>query len=241
MIGAGLSSSTTNLYLTALRRLAGEAADNCLLASELAAGIGRVKGVRREGPHIGNWLTGPEAESFINAPNVATLKGKRDRALLAILIGCGLRRQEAASLTLESVQEREGRSVIVDLLGKGRRRRSVPVPSWAKAAVDDWTQAAGVEAGRIFRPVNKADRISGESMTAQSVFVAVRRYAKRIKEGIVPHDLRRTFARLAHKGQSPIEQIQLSLGHASLVTSERYIGVQQNLTDAPADHLGLQL
>ena len=239
LISFGLASSTVNLYLTALRRLAGEATDNRLLAADLAAGIGRVKGMKREGVRIGNWLTAPEADRFIDAPDIGTLKGKRDRALLAILIGCGLRRQEIASLTLETVQEREGRSVIVDLLGKGRRRRSVPVPSWAKEALDIWTKAAGVQAGRIFLPVNKADRISGRSMTAQSVFVAVRRYAFRIKEGIVPHDLRRTFARLAHKGHAPIEQIQLSLGHASLVTSERYIGVQQNLTDAPCDHLGL--
>jgi integrase/recombinase XerD len=142
LIDSGLASSTVNLYLTALRRLAGEATDNCLMPSDLAAGIGRVKGMKREGVRIGNWLTAPEAELFIDAPDVGTLKGKRDRALLAILIGCGLRRQEVASLTLEIIQEREGRFVIVDLLGKGRRRRSVPVPSWAKMAIDDWTKAA---------------------------------------------------------------------------------------------------
>ena len=164
LITKGLASSTVNLYLTALRRLAGEAMDNNLLQSEVAAGIGRVKGMRREGVRLGNWLNASEAESFINAPNIGTLKGKRDRALLAILIGCGLRRKEAASLTLETIQEREGRFVIVDLLGKGRRRRSVPVPSWAKEALDLWTKAAGIISGHIFRPVNKADRISGESM-----------------------------------------------------------------------------
>lgn len=240
LIAAGLSSSTTNLYLTAIRRLADEATDNNLLPPEIAAGIGRVHGMRREGVRIGNWLTAPEAERFIDAPDLTTLKGKRDRALLAILIGCGLRRQEAASLTIEHVQEREGRPVIVDLLGKGRRRRSVPVPPFAKESLDSWTKAAKILAGRIFLPVNKSDHISGSSMTAQSVFVAVRRYAKPIKAEIVPHDLRRTFSRLAHKGKAPIEQIQLSLGHASLVTTERYIGVQQDLLDAPCDHLGLK-
>jgi integrase len=241
LIAAGLSSSTVNLYLTAIRRLAIEAADNGLLSSELAAAIGRVKGMKREGVRIGKWLSAPESESFINLPDVNTLKGRRDRALLAILIGCGLRRQEAASLTLEDVQEREGRSVIVDLRGKGRRIRSVPVPSWAKEALDDWTVAARVLSGRIFLPVNKADRISGKSMSAQSVFVAVKRYAGQLQTTIVPHDLRRTFARLAHKGKAPIEQIQLSLGHASLVTSQHYVGVEQDLTDAPCDRLGLRL
>jgi len=241
LIASGLGSSTINLYLTAIRRLAIEAADNGVLSSEVAAAIGRVKGMKREGVRIGNWLSAPESESFIGLPDVNTLKGKRDKALLATLIGCGLRRQEAASLTLEDVQEREGRSVIVDLRGKGRRIRSVPVPSWAKEALDDWSVAAGVQTGRIFLPVNKADRISGKGMSAQSVFVAVKRYAGRLRTSIAPHDLRRTFARLAHKGKAPIEQIQLSLGHASPVTSARYVGVQQDLADAPCDHLGLRL
>ena len=241
LIARGLASSTVNLNLTALRRLAGEATDNNLLGAEVAAGIGRVRSMRREGVRIGNWLTGPEAERFLDAPNVGTLKGKRDRALLGIMIGCGLRRQEVASLMLETVQEREGRSVLVDLLGKGRRRRSIPVPAFAKEALDVWTKAAGIQAGRIFLPINKSDRISGGSITGQSVFVAVRYYAKPIRKEIVPHDLRRSFARLAHAGKSPVEQIQLSLGHASIVTSLAYIGVRQNLTDAPGDHLGLNV
>jgi integrase len=50
---------------------------------------------------------------------------------------------------------------------------------------------------------------------------------------------RRSFAKLAHKGRAPLEQIQLSLGHASIVTTERYLGVRQDLVDAPCDHLGI--
>jgi integrase/recombinase XerD len=58
---------------------------------------------------------------------------------------------------------------------------------------------------------------------------------------LAPHDLRRTFAKLAHKGGSGLEQIQLSLGHGSIQTTERYLGVEQDLTDAPCDRLGLRL
>jgi site-specific recombinase XerD len=82
---------------------------------------------------VGNWLSASQAERLINSPDVATLKGNRDRALLALLIGTGLRREEAASLTTEHVQQRDGRWVIVDLTGRGNRLRSVPVPSFAKA------------------------------------------------------------------------------------------------------------
>jgi len=58
---------------------------------------------------------------------------------------------------------------------------------------------------------------------------------------IAPHDLRRTFAKLAHKGGSALDQIQLSLGHGSIQTTQRYLGVEQDLTDAPCDRLGLRL
>ena len=58
---------------------------------------------------------------------------------------------------------------------------------------------------------------------------------------LAPHDLRRTFAKLAHRGGSGLEQIQLSLGHGSIQTTERYLGVDQDLTDAPCDRLGLRL
>ena len=68
----------------------------------------------------------------------------------------------------------------------------------------------------------------------------VQTYGSRIGvPNLAPHDLRRTFAKLAHKGKAALEQIQLSLGHASVTTTERYLGVRQDLIDAPCDHLGL--
>jgi site-specific recombinase XerD len=242
LLTLGLSASTINVRMSAIRRLAAEASDNGLMDPALASGVGRVKGVKKEGVRTGNWLTLNQAETFINLPNVTTIKGKRDRALLAIMIGCGLRREETAMLSLEHIQQRDGRWVIVDLIGKGGRVRTVPMPSWAKSAVDVWTGAAAFNSGRVFRPINKGGRISGESMTAQSIFETVKVYAEMLgMKSIAPHDLRRTFAKLAHKGRAALEQIQLSLGHASIQTTERYLGVQQDLTDAPCDHLGLKL
>jgi site-specific recombinase XerD len=126
-----------------VRRLAEKAADQDLLLPTVADRIGRVKGIRRQGVRLGNCLTAPQAEHLLGTPDIRTLKGKRDRALLAVLLGCGLRREEAALLTLEHVRQREGRWVIVDLRGKGQRVRSVPMPSWAKAALDVWRQTAG--------------------------------------------------------------------------------------------------
>ncbi len=237
----GLSAATINVKLAAVRKLAAEAADNGLLAPEIAGGITRVKGARRLGVRTGNWLTLNQAEEFIAAPDASTLKGKRDRALLAVLIGCGLRRKELANLDYEGIQMREARWIIADLTGKGGRVRTVPMPAWAKAMLDTWIGAAGITGGRIFRAINKGDRIAGESMTPQSIFETVKHYAELVGVRVAPHDLRRTFAKLAHKGRAALEQIQLSLGHSSIQTTERYLGVRQDLSDAPCDRLGIRV
>jgi site-specific recombinase XerD len=236
----GVSASSVNQRLSAIRKLAGEAADNGAMNETTANGIARVKGVRAEGTRAGNWLSREQAQTLLDAPDARTLKGLRDRALLAVLIGCGLRRQEAALLTLAHIQAREGRAVLVDLVGKRNKVRSVPMPQFAKRAVDAWTRAAHIAGGRVFRSVNKAGQVGGDSMTAQAIRDAVRQYADALGLGtIAPHDLRRTFAKLAHKGGSGLDQIQLSLGHASIKTTEKYLGVAQNLHDAPCDRLGL--
>ena len=79
-----------------------------------------------------------------------------------------------------------------------------------------------------------------ESTAAQAVFETVIRYARLAGFGkVTPHDLRRTFAKLAHQGRAPLEQIQIPLGHASIQTTERYLGLRQNLHDAPCDRLGI--
>lgn len=238
---SGLSASTVNQRMSAIRKLAQEAADNGLLDETLANGIARVKGVKSAGVRTGNWLTRDQAQAMIDAPDCKTLKGLRDRAILAVLIGCGLRRSEAAALAFDHVQQREGRWVIVDLVGKGNRVRTVPMPSWAKAAVDAWTEAAGISEGCIFRRFRKGNRLDGDSMTPQAIYDVVRGYADRCGLDLSAHDTRRTFAKLAHRGGAGLDQIQLSLGHASIKTTERYLGIEQDLTDAPCDYLGLRL
>ena len=237
-----LSSSTINQKLSAIRKLATEAEDNNLMDSRLANGIRAVKGVPFRGRRTGNWLTREDAQRWLNAPDTKTLKGMRDRALLAILIGCGLRRAEAAILSFSHIEQREGRWAIVDIVGKRDKMRTVPMPSWAKATVDAWKSVAHLEEGFVFRRVNKGDNLMGESITPQAIRDIVNSYAEKLEnQGIAPHDLRRTFAKLAHKGGSSIDQIQLSLGHDSIQTTEKYLGVEQDLTDAPCDHLGLRI
>jgi site-specific recombinase XerC len=131
-----LASSTINVRLAAVRRLAYEASDTGLLSPDLAAGIRRVKGAKRLGVRIGNCLTIDQSRTLLSKPP-DSLRGKRDRAILALLIGCGLRRAELVGLRTGDFQIREDHCVIADLVGKGKRIRTVPVPLWAKRAVDE--------------------------------------------------------------------------------------------------------
>src|SRR5260370_1087407 len=160
----GLGSSSIIIRMSAIRKLAAEAADNVLLAPELAAGISRVKSAKTQGIRTGNWLSQRQAQALLSEPDITTLRGLRDRAILAVLLGCGLRRSEVAALNSAHVQQRDGRWCIVDLKGKHGRVRTMPMPTWVKVAIDAWTCAAGVADGFVFRPVNRADHAAGERL-----------------------------------------------------------------------------
>jgi site-specific recombinase XerD len=110
-----LAPGTINLRLGAVRRLAYEASACGLLSPDLAAGIRRVKGVKKIGVRLGNWLTPEQSQRLWNAPDTQLLKGKRDRAVLAVLLACGLRRHEAVNLDFAHIQQREDHWAIVDL------------------------------------------------------------------------------------------------------------------------------
>jgi site-specific recombinase XerD len=238
----GLGSVSINVRITAVRKLAVEAADNGLLAPELAAGITRVKGAKSKGVHVGNWLSVQQAQKLLNEPDVSTKKGLRDRAMLAVLLGCGLRRSEVAALTMKHIQQRDGRWCIVDLIGKHGRVRTIPVPTWVKVAVDAWTAAAGLTEGHVLRPVGRGDRVLGDRMTEKVVWQLLQPYAKAAGvPGIAPHDLRRSCAKMCRAAGGELEQIQLLLGHASVQTTERYLGTKQDLVHAPNDGIRLRV
>src|SRR6202171_5159724 len=188
----GLGSISINVRITAVRQLAGEGADSGLLAPELAAGIPRIKGVKAKGVRVGNWLSIRQAQTLLNTPDVSTKKGLRDRAMLAVLLGCGLRRSEVAALTFQHIQQRDSRWCIVDLVGKHGRVRTIPMPTWVKVAIDAWTAAAGVAEGNVFRPVNRADQPQGAALSEKVVWQLLQPYATAAGvPGIAPHDLRR--------------------------------------------------
>ena len=238
----GLGSVSINVRITAVRKLAVEAADNGLLAPELAAGIARIKGVRSQGVRTGNWLSLLQAQTLLNTPDISTKKGLRDRAMFATLLGCGLRRSEVAALTMRHIQQRDNRWCIVDLIGKHNRVRTVPMPTWVKNAIDAWSSAASVSDGHLFRPVHRGDQVCGLRVSEKVIWQLLRPYAIAAGvPGIAPHDLRRSCAKMCRAAGGELEQIQLLLGHSSVQTTERYLGTKQDLAHAPNDGIKLTI
>ena len=266
MLQSGKSRSSINQALSAIRKLAAEAADNGLVPPTLAYGVERVKGVKQEGVRAGNWLTKEEAEQLINTPvtrwrqeEIPLRKAIRDQAILAVMIGTGLRRAEVAGLTWAMIQQRDGRWAIIDLVGKRGRVRSVGIPPWVMVALDRWGQTAGQGDGRVFLALNKDGSLAGSvrtkgghrtdgNVTPQAIYNVVKEhvlaagyYNRKGEAALAAHDLRRTAAALALKGGADLRQIQQMLGHASVTTTERYLEPMRSLQVTAGDFIQIEL
>jgi integrase len=219
-----------------------EAADAGLLSPELAAGIRRVKGVRRLGVRLGNWLTPEQGRRLLTLRPPATPRELRNHAMLAALLGCGLRRGELLALKMGWIQQREEHWVIADLVGKGGHVRTVPMPSWVKDAIDAWTTAAGITEGTVFRAISKVGRVWGDGMTAKVLWDVVR--AAAAAAGIA-----KLWRRMTSDAPVPVcatwqaaswIRPSSSSGHVSVQTTERYLGCKQKLRCAVNDRLGIE-
>jgi len=133
--------------------------------------------VKKLGVRLGNRLTPEQGKALWQAPDRERLRGKRDRALLAILLACGLRRHEIAELMVDHLQQREGHWAIVELAGKGGHIRTIPVPDWVYRALNDWMVAAGIQAGKLFRKVSSAGKPWGDGVTEKLVWHVVKEFA----------------------------------------------------------------
>ena len=132
--------------------------------------------------------------------------------------------------------------MIADMIGKGGHMRTVPVPTRVEAAVANWMTAAGVTTGPVFCPINKAQQVGKNGFSPKVIWGAVKAgCSKSGLENVAPHDLRRTCARPRHEAGGELEQIQLLLGHASVQTTERYLGTKQDLVHAPNDGIKLRV
>jgi integrase len=141
---------------------------------------------------------------------------------------------------METIQKREGRRVLADLEGKGRRIRTVAIPIWVKQGIDVWMNEAGIKDGRLLHAVSKSGEVNPDTLSDRAVWLVVEQSSKQIGiEHFGAHDLRRTCAKLCWKSGGDLEQIKFQLGHSSIQTTERYLGSDQDIEIAVNDNLGL--
>lgn len=233
----GSKPSSINQQLVALRALARECESQGWLDAVTTGGILRVQGVKQRGQRAGMWLSLSDAQRLLSAPD-GSRHGKRDAALLSLLLGAALRRSEAANLIMEHWVERDGRRVILDLRGKHGRIRTVPVPAWADRRIQAWLRVAGITEGPLLRRVDRWEHIGG-GMSDAGVAWVVKRYSAQLGLGIAAHDLRRSASRLWRSHGAELDAIKVVLGHECTKTTEVYIGDNQNLRNAPCDLVAL--
>ena len=217
--------ATVNQRLAAIRAFAQEAADRGLLALHEVAGIRRIRGEKGYASRIGMWLGTAELERVLLGPDRGTVRGQRDYALLAVLFSTGLRRSELADLSVSHFQQRDGQWGLIDICGKGGKVRSVPLPLWVKDALVIWLKTTGIVQGSIFRSISRHGKLGQVAISDESVKLILLQYAGKVDLGSFrPHDARRTCARQIRAAGAGLEDIKELLGHASIQTTERYLG-----------------
>jgi len=197
---------------------------------------GAIETHAQRGRKLHTWLTAAEVERLLATCDTSTLLGRRDRVLLGLLAGAGLRRAEAAALRFTDVAllPVKGRMrTVLQVRGKGDKLRAVPISDALANGLDDWAAEAG--AGRVLRSVDQGGRLAA-SMSQAAIFDVVRARGALIgKPDLAPHDLRRTFAQLGYEAGVPLVQISRLLGHSSVTTTQRYLNLDLDLKMTASD------
>lgn len=220
----GCSPSTKNLYLTVFKGVAKEAWSNDLLPQSAYLKISSLKSLKFERLPKGRSLDLKEGRRLLESCFNGTTKGFRDRAIFAVMMGCGLRRAEVVSLKLANWN-------CVDrsfsFIGKGNKERRVYLPKNLDKYIDEWLIKRGLEAGTFFPPIcqgKNTDKLKlDKELTSTSIYRLLMNQADFADLGkIRPHDLRRTFATRMLEAGSDLFILQKAMGHSSVATTARY-------------------
>ena len=197
-----------------------------------------VKVERSKGAKAHTWLSQAQVRAMFNACPEGII-GERDRVLLGLLVGAGLRREEAVNLTFEDLKlqpVKDKMRTVLAVKGKGKKNRTVPISDDLANAIDKWGARVG-HSGYILRSLGM-NREPGKSISAVALFLIVRKYGDSIdKDDLAAHDLRRTWAQLGYEAGIPIPEISDLLGHASVQTTMTYLNVTLNLERTISDFI----
>lgn len=191
----------------------------------------RTRKATGEKAHI--WLSKQETQRLLTTPNAAEAQGLRDKVCLMLMVGGGLRRNEASQIVWEQFM-RQGERWVLAIHGKGAKNRIVPIANAMAEILQSWRTHTGKE-GRILRRLYKGGGF-GDSLGLTSIYTIVQRYGNRIgHDNLQPHDLRRTYAQIGYENGIPLTQISKLLGHSSLAVTQRYLNIDLNLEETISD------
>lgn len=240
LVALNYSEATVNQRLSAIKKTILGAEDRNLLDLVTVRDILRISGFTKGISTGGRFLSEIQAEALINAPNASSVKGVRDRAVLALLVGCALRSGELVSIQVEDIQKQNGNWFLTKIVGSRGEVRSVVIPNWTKKALDAWLEISGVTAGALIRAVDRLGNVADRSISSYTVLPLVTEYGRSIGIDVKPRDLRRTCAQLCRTEGGELEQIQLLLGHASIETTQHYLGRKRTVASAPNGRLRMK-
>jgi site-specific recombinase XerD len=196
-----------------------------------------IKVKTEKGNKAHTWLKPIETKKLLDSVNGDDIVSQRDRLVLALLIGAGLRRNELIELKFENV-EKLGDRTVLSVSGKGDKTRVIPVSNRIAELLESWKNIISDE-GYIIRSLGM-NREPGKSISGQAILDIVAKYGMEIeKPKLQPHDLRRTFAQFAVDNGIPIQRVSKLLGHASIQTTMRYLNLETDLEIAPSDFIPL--
>ncbi len=234
------SEATANQRLSAIKAAISMAADQGLLDLATARDIIKVRGYAKKLYKGGHLLSEEQAEELVNAPDESNIKGVRDRALLALIVGCALRSGEIVTIQVEDISRQKGHWALANVRGTRGASRTLLIPAWTKKAVLAWIESSRIESGPLLRAVDRSGLVTDRAISSHSVLPIVTEYGKQIGMNVKPRDLRRTCAQLCRTEGGGLEQIQLLLGHASIQTTEHYLGRKRVEAAAPNGRLRIK-
>lgn len=214
--------ATINTYLAALKGVALEAWTMKQIDTDSYQHIKQVRSVRGSRLPKGRALEKHEVRAlYFTCENDRSSKGLRDAAILAVLVGCGLRRSEVVALDMECVITRDQ---ALRVLGKGNKERIAYVPDGAWQRLMRWVEEVrGEQPGALFQRIRRFDDVTADRMTDQAIYHILE--TRRIEAGLekfAPHDLRRTFASAMLDNGEDIITVKDAMGHASVTTTQKY-------------------
>lgn len=228
----GYKPSTVNAKRAQLRRFMEWGATVGWIDQQTLVEIKQIKAPKALGGKHGNWITFEQMQQMLNDIDVSTVTGRRDKALLAMLFGTGIRRSEVVKLTWGHLQRIGNSWAIVNLDRKHHRTQAlIAVPEFVMKAIEQYSPR-GADNQRVFVSYTRWGQ-TREKLTGETIRKVVQHYGKELGVGTFnPHDARRSFARAAKKNGLPLSQLSMTLGHSSVGITEKYVNELYELEQA---------